>query len=127
MDNITEQHKSDFLSNLQKGSWDIYFRSTGLFHGILAILALFYFVFVHGPRTETAPLSITYYYLLEDNARIPVFPDEDDSPKEYLTAIENHEVWDDEQEEVAYSWSFFYVIMMLSGFSLMMAMTNFTK
>jgi len=71
------------------------------------------------------PHLVAYYYLISDKARIPVFPNADDSPQEFLDAIKNYKVWDDEYEEVAYSWSLFYVMMTMGGFSLMMSMTNF--
>jgi len=93
----------------------------------MAILTLLYFAYIHGPRAPQAPLSMAYDFFLQPKARIPLFPDLHDAPEEFITAIRNYKVWDDEDEDVGYSWSRFYVMMALGSLSLMMAMTNFTK
>ncbi|CAL8071950.1 unnamed protein product [Orchesella dallaii] len=112
---------------IQGGSTDVYFRSTGFYHGVMAILALLYFAFIHGPRSTTAPLSIVYDTIFKPKARIPLFPDMHNAPEEFVTAVRNHKVWDDEDEDVGYSWSRFYFMMVIGSLSLMMAMTNFTN
>lgn len=111
----------------QVGSHDTYFRFTGFIHGILIVFSLFYFAFVHGPRSKTSPLSLgfrSFFYPFKD--RFPVQPNPMTSPPEFSEALTKLDVWDDEQEGVAQSWSMFYFMMTIGGLSLMMAMTNFT-
>ena len=113
---------------IQIGAWDVYYRPTGLFHGVLVIATLIYFTFVHGPKSGSAPFTSLYYSCISAIARIPVYPDRGDSPKDYLEAVRHFHVWDDEaMHGVACSWSLFYVMMALGSLSLMMAVTNFTE
>lgn len=129
----------DTRDGVQNGSWDVYLKGSGLFHGVIILITLLYYMFVHGPRSDTAPLSNLYVVLFRCKDRIPVFPgvggggrgddeeeEEDDPPIGYLYAVANSLVWDDEQIAVAQSWSGFYAVLTLGGMSMMMAMTNFS-
>lgn len=131
IDFFSNPRHNDPSEGVRSGSLDVYFGPAGLYHGLLCLMSLFYFAFVHGPRSNTAPLSILYCYILRVVDRIPAYPDEEDEeagiPLGYLQAIEQSKVWDDEEAAVAQSWSLFYFMMILGSLSLMMAMTNFTN
>jgi len=112
----------------QPGSEDVYFKAEGCFHGLSTLLALIYYVFWNAPRSKTAPLSILFDRIMYCKAKkpeIPVIPNLEN--EEFSTAIREFKVWDDEKTGVRYSWTLFYVFLILGSFSIMMSMCNFSE
>jgi hypothetical protein len=52
----------------------------------------------------------------------------DENPEEiYADAVKNFKVFDDEKDGVRYSWSLFYIFMILGSLSIMIGMTGLTE
>ncbi len=186
-------------SLLSSGNKDTYFKPEGVLHGLLSFFALVYFVFWHGPRSPTAPMSLLFdkiFFSVAKKSEVPVIPtftkktqdndiavveslgtavdsttlstsgnadsinspqsskdiakkpDEesqitvvdgesataeketqiDENPEEiYADAVKNFKVFDDEKDGVRYSWSLFYIFMILGSLSIMIGMTGLTE
>lgn len=65
--------KVDF-SMLGKGNYDTYFKVEAFVHGITSFLALCYYLFGHGPRSTSAPLSVFFDKICYSKAKKPEIP-----------------------------------------------------
>lgn len=60
-----------------KGNLDTNFKPESCIHGLLSFFALLYYVFWHGPRTTTAPMSILFdkiFFSMSKKSELPVIP-----------------------------------------------------